>query len=99
LRGVYARNCVYEGVTGWESFEPVLSRAEQADIVDIWRSAEQIVPEWYEHDRAGLERIVEAVHERRQSIRSLIDAFRVSSRAPFPNWKEKAATQAASIIP
>ena len=96
---MYARNCVYEGVTGWESFEPVLSRAEQADIVDIWRSAEQIVPEWYEHDRAGLERIVEAVYERRQSIRSLIDAFRVSSRSPFPNWKEKATTQAASITP
>ena len=98
LRGVYARNCVYENVTGWESFEPVLSRAEQADIVDIWRCAEPIVPEWYEHDRAGLERIVETVYERRQSIRSLIDAFRVSSRAPFPNWKEKATTKAASII-
>jgi len=99
LRGVYARNCVYESVTGWESFEPVLSRAEQADIVDIWRCGEQIVPEWYEHDRAGLERIVEAVYERRQSIRSLIDAFRTSSRAPFPNWKEMATAKAASTIP
>ena len=31
LRGVYARNSVYQHVTGWESFEPVLSRAEQMD--------------------------------------------------------------------
>src|SRR5260370_317047 len=23
LRGVYANNCVYEGVTGWAAFEPV----------------------------------------------------------------------------
>ncbi len=99
LRGVYARNCVYEGVTGWDSFEPVLTRAEEADIVDIWRCAEKIVPEWYEYDRAALERIVETVYLRRQSIRSLIDAFRLSSRAPFPNWKGKATTQVASIIP
>jgi hypothetical protein len=35
LRGVYARSCVYKDVTGWESFEPALTKAEQADIVDI----------------------------------------------------------------
>jgi len=28
LRGIYSRNRVYAGVTGWESFEPALSRAE-----------------------------------------------------------------------
>jgi hypothetical protein len=31
LRGVYANNCVYEGVTGWEAFEPALTRAEEMD--------------------------------------------------------------------
>jgi len=29
LAGVFYRNFVYEHVTGWESFEPVLSRAER----------------------------------------------------------------------
>jgi hypothetical protein len=88
LRGVYARNCVYQGVTGWESFEPALTRAEEADMIDIWRCAEPIPPEWYEHDRKGLERIVEAIHRRRTMIRDLINCFRASSRNPFPNWTE-----------
>jgi hypothetical protein len=87
LRGVYARNCVYKGVTGWDSFEPALTKAEEADIIDIWRCAERIPPEWYEYDREGLERIVETVYHRRGNIRSLIEAFRASSRDPFPNWK------------
>jgi len=36
LRGVYCRNSVYERVTGWELFEPVLSRAEQIECSDLW---------------------------------------------------------------
>jgi hypothetical protein len=87
LRGVYARNCVYAGVKGWESFEPALSKAEEADIVDIWRCAEQIPPEWYGYDSEGLERVVDTVHARRQKIRGLIEGFRASSRNPFPNWR------------
>ena len=88
LRGVYARNCVYNDVTGWESFEPALTKAEEADIIDIWRCAEPIPPEWYEYDRNGLERIVETIHQRRTMIRDLISSFRTSSRSPFPKWSE-----------
>ena len=29
LRGAYANNCVYEGVTGWEAFEPTLSQSRR----------------------------------------------------------------------
>jgi hypothetical protein len=36
LRGVYARNEVYESVRGWESFEPWLSRVERMDEDVIW---------------------------------------------------------------
>jgi hypothetical protein len=53
LRGVYARNCVYERVTGWESFEPTLSRLEQIDISELWRLTEGIPEEWYRFDAAG----------------------------------------------
>jgi hypothetical protein len=35
LRGVFARNGVYECVTGWESFESVLSRAEQMNYNEL----------------------------------------------------------------
>lgn len=87
LRGVYARNEVYECVTGWESFEPALSHAESMDPETIWQSAVEIPEEWYERDRVGLEQLVEGLLKRRGIIRSLIDDFRRSSRSPFPNWR------------
>ena len=87
LRGVYANNCVYESVTGWQAFEPALRRAEEMDIDQIWRIAAAIPAEWYEFDTAGLNRLVEGLHSRRSAIRGLITAFRNSSRNPFPNWR------------
>jgi hypothetical protein len=88
LRGVYANNCVYKGVTGWEAFEPTLTRAEEMDSDTIWRCAVEIPEEWYEGDRVGLHRLVDALHHRRGAIRKLITEFRRSSRNPFPNWRE-----------
>jgi hypothetical protein len=88
LRGAYANNCVYERVMGWEAFEPALSRAEEMDAQTIWRCAAAIPEEWYEGDRIGLERLVETLCHRRQTIRKLIGEFRRSSRNPFPNWRE-----------
>ena len=94
LRGVYANNCVYEGVTGWEAFEPALTRAEEMEADTIWRCAAAIPEEWYEGDRDGLYRLVEALHRRRGAIRNLITEFRKSSRNPFPNWSESPADSA-----
>jgi hypothetical protein len=88
LRGAYANNCVYECVAGWEAFEPALSRAEEMDPQAIWRCAADIPEEWYEGDRDGLDRLVQALHQRRGAIRKLISEFRRSSRHPFPNWRE-----------
>jgi hypothetical protein len=88
LRGVYATNYVYERVTGWEEFEPALTRAEKMDSDTICRCAGAITEEWYEGDRDGLHRLVEALHHRRGAIRKLITEFRRSSRNPFPNWRE-----------
>jgi len=88
LRGVYANNCVYESVTGWEAFEPALTRAEEMDPDTIWRCAAEIPEEWYEGDRDGLHRLVEALCSRKPSIRKLIAAFRNSPRKPFPHWQE-----------
>jgi len=90
LRGVYANNCVYESVTGWEAFEPALTRAEEMDADTIWRCAAEIPEEWYDGDRDGLNRLVDALHDRRGAIRKLIGEFRRSSRNPFPNWRESA---------
>ena len=94
LRGAYANNCVYEGVMGWEAFDPALSRAEKMDADTIWQCAADIPEEWYEGDRDGLDRLVEALHQRRRVVRNLITEFRRSSRDPFPNWRESSADSA-----
>ena len=97
LRGVYANNCVYEGVMGWGAFEPALSRAEEMDAHIIWGCAAEIPEEWYEGDRVGLERLVETLCHRRPTIRRLIGEFRKSSRNPFPNWRESPADSAMPL--
>ena len=86
LRGVYVRNLVYREVTGWESFEPWLSRIEQLEAQRVWEIAETIPPEWYEGDMEALERLVEKLMARREGIRDMIASFRESSRQPFPKW-------------
>ena len=98
LRGVYANNCVYEGVTEWEAFEPALTRAEEIDEDTIWRCGVEIPEEWYEGDRDGLHRLVEVLHHRRGAIRKLITDFRKSSRNPFPNWRESSADSAIPLV-
>jgi hypothetical protein len=90
LRGVYPRNTVYAGVTGWESFEPWLTRLERMEDALVWRAAEEIPAEWCgggEMDGLGdLEQLVERLLVRRGRIRELIEAFGRSDRRPFPKW-------------
>jgi hypothetical protein len=89
LRGVYARNRVYAGVTGWPSFEPWLSRVESMDAATLWSIAEIVPPEWYGGDTAVIERLMEQLLARRGRVRELIAAFRDSNREPFPLWEKK----------
>jgi hypothetical protein len=89
LRGVYARNAIYDGVTSWQSFEPVLSEIDQIGVEDLQSIAQEIPEEWYQHDSDGLAGLINALHTRRKFVRQLITAFRASSRKPFPNWISK----------
>jgi hypothetical protein len=88
LRGVHARNEVYAGVRGWESFEPWLSRIENMEESAMWRIAGEIPPTWYCDEWNELEGVVQALVERRGMVRELILAFAVSPRRPFVNWPE-----------
>jgi len=90
LRGTLARSFAYERVTGWESFEPTLSRAERMDFSELCRAASDLPEDWwlrYGYSDA-LSRLLETLYQRRAAIRDLITAFRQSSRNPFPNWKD-----------
>ena len=97
-RGAYANNCVYDGVAGWEAFEPALSRAEEMDADTIWQCAADVPEEWYEGDRDGLHQLASALYHRRTAIRGLIEKFRESTRNPFPNWRDSPASVDVSAI-
>lgn len=97
LRGVYCKNCVYKTVSGWEAFEPGLSRAESMDANDIWQIAADIPEEWYEWDKDGLNRLVETLCLRRSIIHKLIAEFRRSTRNPFPNWRTQDSVSAGVL--
>ena len=86
LGGVFAENTVYRGVTGWESFEPWLSRIESLAPETAWAIAEIVPPEWYGGDVSALEVLIERLLARRARVRELIVAFGESARRPFPNW-------------
>ncbi len=87
LCGVYADNTVYRGITGWESFEPWLSRIENLEPDIVWPIGEIVPPEWYGSDLSALEVLIEQLLARRARVRDLIVAFRKSARWPFPNWE------------
>lgn len=91
MRGVYAKTLVYESVTGWDSFEPTLTLAEDIEPDDLWESAQTIPEEWHGWDNEGLQRLTEALYQRCSKIRRLIESFRTTARNPFPNWKQQEA--------
>jgi hypothetical protein len=67
------------------------------DAHAIWQCATEIPEEWYEGDREGLNRLLEALHHRRGAIQKLITEFRRSSRNPFPNWRESPTDSALPL--
>jgi hypothetical protein len=87
LRGLYARNRVYEGVTGIESFAPWLERLEkrvtEQVLVEI---SGQVPPAWYEDDYDALLRLCQQLLERRARVPDLLLEAKRSNRQPFPNW-------------
>lgn len=89
LHGVYFSDGVYLSVTGWNSFEPVLSKIEAIDPNGLWQIAKEIPAEWYDQDEDALSRLIETLCKRRLLVRDLITAFRNSSRNPFPKWAAK----------
>ncbi len=87
LHGVFYRNSIYRDVTGWNSFEPALSKAESFDPQILWTLASEIPPEWYQHNQDTLCCLIEFLCKRRCIIRDLISRFRDCSHQPFPNWQ------------
>lgn len=87
LRGVYARNTVYEPITNWEDFEPWLGNAESMAEEVLWNIAETVPPIWYGGDVRNMEQLIQTLLARRSRIREWIVQFRESGRNPFPKWE------------
>jgi len=87
LRGLYPRLVVYQGVTGWDSFEPWMSRLRHMEWSQVRKFADRIPVAWYEADDEALERLMETLDRRRDRLPELIEAVRRCSKNPFPNWK------------
>ena len=87
LRGLYARNNVYGGVRGEESFAPWMERLERRVNERILGSTlEQIPSAWYEDDLDALRVLSEKLYNRRKRVPELILSAKNTTRHPFPNW-------------
>jgi hypothetical protein len=87
LRGLYAHNRVYEGVTGMESFAPWIERLEKQMTERALDEITRLVPPtWYEDDYDALMRLSEQLFQRRSRVPDLILEAKKSNRHPFPNW-------------
>lgn len=88
LRGLYARNRVYEGVTGIESFEPWLKRLESSISEKVLDElGQEIPPEWYDDEYDEIMRLLEQLQKRRKRLPELLLSAKGSSRQPFPYWR------------
>jgi hypothetical protein len=77
---------VYRAVSGWESFEPWLTRMEEMPADTVWGIANEVPPEWYGGDLAAMELLIDQLLLRQKRIRELIEEFGASDRRPFPEW-------------
>ena len=88
LRGLYARNRVYEGITGLESFAPWTTRVEKAITERVLAEVlHEIPPEWYEDDYDATSRLLEQLYRRRTRVTELLISAKNTTRQPFPNWR------------
>jgi hypothetical protein len=87
LRGLYARQRVYDSVRGLRSFEPWLERLKKIDWSSEFDSVQGEIPaEWYEGDQGALFGLLEKLDARRKIVPELILDAKRTSRQPFPNW-------------
>jgi hypothetical protein len=87
LRGLYARNRVYESITGMQSFGPWLERLKRRISERVLDDISRDIPsEWYEDDYDSLLRLLEQIFRRRTRVPKLLLEAKKSNPQPFQNW-------------
>jgi hypothetical protein len=87
LRGVYPFRRVYDGVRGWQSFDPWLSRIENFRLSTLRAIAAEVPLEWATPE--ALLELIDCIDARRARIRELIAEVHQSPHNPFGMWKEE----------
>jgi hypothetical protein len=86
-RSMYLRKAVYEQVQGIECFEPWLDRLERTiEMKVLLKVAQDIPPEWYEHDSVALKNLLRELDSRRTVVRKLLCWMKESIPKVFPHW-------------
>lgn len=88
--GVYYQKAVYSRVTGWDSFDPVLSNLILTSPDDLYNATQELPLGWSHEYRNELDRLVESLLLRRSRIRQLITQTRDQIPGLFPNWIRRA---------
>ena len=91
-RGLYSRREVYAGVTGYDDFEPWLSRIQECSPEPLDNASKKVPPAWYDGDWDALESLLEKLYNRRSRVPDLLREAKNASRDPFPAWSLKAST-------
>lgn len=86
LRGIYTRRLVYDGICGWQSFEPWLSQIESFSVNTLQTIAAEVPQEWTEPD--ALFHLLDRIDSRRNRVRELIAELHKSQHNPFSAWSE-----------
>jgi len=84
LRGLYARNRVYEGVIGMESFAPWTERVEKSVTERVLAEViREIPPQWYEDDYDAVTKLLEQLTGAARGFQSCYWPPRNTTRQPF----------------
>jgi len=87
LRGLYARDIVYQGIIGYKSFGPWLERLEKQITDRVFDEIiREIPPEWYADDLDAVLKLAQELKQRRNRVPELLLMTKKTARRPFPNW-------------
>lgn len=89
--GLYTRREVYEGVCGYEAFEPWISRIRNLSTNVLDEAYKQIPADWHGGDWDRLEALLEKLYNRRSHVPDMLAKSKQAERDPFPNWSPAAA--------
>ncbi len=89
--GLYTRREVYQNVTGYENFEPWISRIRNLSTDALDDAYKQIPVEWHGGEWDRLEALLEKLYNRRNGVADLLADSKRADRDPFPNWSLAAA--------